>query len=72
MTAKNMLFISSALFVTVGVAGIATLGAVAKVPAGEYWPVVLGGAAVGLFWLGLLTTMHFRAEFEEKHGLLED
>lgn len=72
MTAKEMLFASSAVFVLAGVAALATLGAVAKVPSAEYWPIVLGGAAVGAFWLALITTLHFRAEYEEKHGLVED
>lgn len=71
MTAKTMLFASSALFVTIGLIAVATLGVVAKVPSAEYWPVVLGAAAVGLLWLGLITTLHFRAEYEERHGLAE-
>lgn len=72
MNAKKVLFVSSAVFVAIGVAGIAILGAVAKVPSPEYWPVVLGGAVVGLFWIGLITGLHFRAEFEARHGLLDD
>lgn len=71
MTAKTMLFASSALVVTVGLGGLAALGVVAKVPPGEYWPVVLGGGAVGLVWLALITTLHFRVAYQEKHGLLD-
>jgi len=69
MTAKDILFISSAVFVAIGVAILAALGAIAKVPASEYWMVVLGGAGVGLFWIVLITGLHFRAEYEHKHGI---
>ena len=40
MNAKMLLFVSSIVFVVVGVAGLAALGALAKVPSPEYWPVV--------------------------------
>jgi hypothetical protein len=69
MNAKEILFVSSAVFVVIGIAVLATLGAIAKVPASEYWPVVLGGAGVGLFWIVLITGLHFRAEYEHKHGI---
>lgn len=69
MTAKDTLFASSAVFVTIGVTALATLGAIAKVPASEYWTIVLGGAGVGLFWIILITGLHFRAEYEHKHGI---
>lgn len=61
MTAKSILFWSSAVFVAVGIAGVATLGAIAKVPSGEYWTVVLGAAIVGGGWIALISAIHCRS-----------
>lgn len=72
MSAKTLLFVSSAFVVVVGVAAISLLGAIAKVPAGEYWTVVLGAAGMGIAWLALITVLHFSAEREHRHGLLEE
>lgn len=69
MTAKDTLFVSSVVFVVIGVAAFATLGVIAKVPSSEYWTVVLGGVGVGLFWIALITGLHFRAEYEHRHGI---
>lgn len=59
MNAKRLLFISSILTVFAGVAVMATLGVIAKVPGPEYWTVVLGAVLAGGTWLGLITTLHF-------------
>jgi len=64
MAAKRVLFIGSAAVAVVGVAVLATLGAVAKVPPTEYWTVVLGSAAFGVGWMLLLATLHHRAANE--------
>ncbi len=61
MNAKSILFWSSGLFVLVGVAGVATLGAIAKVPSAEYWTVVLGAGGVGAGWLGLISAIHCKS-----------
>lgn len=58
MNAKRLLFVSSIAIITIGVAALATLGAVAKVPGPEYWTVVLGAVAVGGLWLALLSVLH--------------
>lgn len=58
MSAKTWLFIASVITVVCGVAAFAILGIVAKVPAGEYWMVVLGGLVVGGAWLALITILH--------------
>jgi hypothetical protein len=58
MSAKTMLFIASVLTVVFGVVGFAILGVIAKVPAAEYWMVVLGGVVVGGTWLVLITILH--------------
>lgn len=58
MSAKTWLFIASVITVVFGVAAFAILGIVAKVPAGEYWMVVLGGIVVGGAWLALITVLH--------------
>lgn len=58
MSAKTWLFIASVVTVVCGVAGFAVLGIIAKVPAAEYWMVVLGGLLVGGAWLALITILH--------------
>jgi hypothetical protein len=58
MTAKKLFVIGSVVYNVGGVLAIATLGTIAKVPAAEFWPVVLGTAAVGIVWFGLLSHMH--------------
>lgn len=50
--------------VVTGVAGMAVLGSIAKVPSTEYWTVVLGAAAVGAGWMSLLSLCHFKCERE--------
>jgi len=64
MNAKSLLFLSSIVTVIVGVAGMATLGVIAKVPSAEYWIVVLGAVVAGGTWLGLITTLHFTSKAE--------
>ena len=64
MNAKSLLFISSIITVVVGVAVMATLGVIAKVPGPEYWTVVLGSVLAGGTWLGLITTLHFTSKAE--------
>jgi hypothetical protein len=58
MSAKAWLFIASVFTVVFGVGGFAVLGVIAKVPAAEYWMVVLGGVVVGGAWLALITVLH--------------
>jgi len=60
MPAKKLLFIGSASVAVVGVAALATLGAIAKVPATEYWTVVLGATVAGAGWMALLAGIHFK------------
>jgi hypothetical protein len=62
--AKVFLFASSVLATAGGVSALAALGAIAKVPAGEYWTVVLGAVAVGGAWLGLITVLHLTSAKE--------
>lgn len=64
MTAKRMLFTGSAVVIVVGVGVMAVLGSIAKVPAGEYWTVVLGSGAVGVGWMALLSALHLKSEKE--------
>lgn len=64
MNAKRLLFVSSIVFVAIGVAAMSTLGIIAKVPSAEYWAVVLGSTVAGLIWLGLITTLHFTSKAE--------
>ena len=64
MNAKSLLFISSIFTVIVGIAVMATLGVIAKVPSTEYWIVVLGAVLAGATWLGLITTLHFTSQAE--------
>lgn len=64
MNAKRLLFISSIFTVVIGIAVMATLGAIAKVPSTEYWIVVLGAVLAGATWLGLITTLHFTSQAE--------
>lgn len=64
MNAKSLLFLSSIFTVIGGVAGMAALGAIAKVPSAEYWIVVLGAMFAGGTWLALITTLHFTSKPE--------
>jgi hypothetical protein len=64
MPAKKVLFIGSAAVAVMGVGILAVLGAVAQVPATEYWTVVLGAAVLGAGWMALLACIHFRPSEE--------
>lgn len=64
MAAKRVLFIGSAVVAVGGVTALAVLGAIAKVPPTEYWTVVLGAAAVGMGWMGLLSGVHLHPSDE--------
>jgi hypothetical protein len=58
MNTKKLFVIGSIIYNVGGMIAMATLGAIAKVPSAEYWPVVGGTAAVGICWFALLAFMH--------------